>query len=142
MKVVLDANILISGYLTAGLCRRLIAEVMTETDLFLSQYILQETAGKMRDKFKVPESAIKLALAGYSDGKVITLVIPAEVPADACADPKDLPVLGTAVAAAADYLITGDRHLLELKKYRGSKIVSPRDFLKVTSSNGKRRAIQ
>jgi len=44
-------------------------------------------------------------------------------------DPKDNPVVATAVAGKADYLVTGDRtHLLPLGEYRGVRMVSPRAF--------------
>jgi predicted nucleic acid-binding protein len=37
-------------------------------------------------------------------------------------------VLGTAVAGQADYLVTGDKQLLELGNYQGIPILSPREF--------------
>ena len=44
-------------------------------------------------------------------------------------DPKDNPVVATAVAGKADYLVTGDRaHHLPLGEYRGVRMVSPRAF--------------
>jgi predicted nucleic acid-binding protein len=47
-------------------------------------------------------------------------------------DPKDDPIIATAVAAKADYLVTGDRaHLLPIGQYEGIRIVSPRKFLDV-----------
>jgi predicted nucleic acid-binding protein len=42
--------------------------------------------------------------------------------------PEDDLVLATAVSAEADYLVTGDRHLLSLGQYQGVRIVTPRDF--------------
>jgi predicted nucleic acid-binding protein len=47
-------------------------------------------------------------------------------------DPKDDPIVATAVAGGADYLVTGDRrHLLVLREYEGIQMISPRDFLKI-----------
>ncbi len=43
--------------------------------------------------------------------------------------PEDDLVLATAVSAAADYLVTGDKQLQRLGGYHGVAIVSPRDFL-------------
>ena len=56
------------------------------------------------------------------------MVRPAKVPAGACRDRTDLAVLGTALAAEADCLVTGDRDLLELKTFQGIPILSPRAF--------------
>ena len=48
------------------------------------------------------------------------------------ADPKDDMVVATAVAAKAEYLVTGDRkHLLSLGTYEGIQIVTPREFLEL-----------
>ena len=45
-------------------------------------------------------------------------------------DPKDNMVVATAVAAKADYLVTGDgRHLLSIEEYQGIPIISAHSFL-------------
>jgi uncharacterized protein len=44
-------------------------------------------------------------------------------------DPKDDVIVATAIRAQAEYLVTGDRHLLSLGSYRGIQIVTPRRFL-------------
>ncbi len=50
-------------------------------------------------------------------------------------DPKDNMVVATAVAAKADYLVTGDRaHLLPMKEYQGILIISARSFLDLLQS--------
>jgi predicted nucleic acid-binding protein len=47
-------------------------------------------------------------------------------------DPKDNPVVATAVAGKADYLVTADRaHLLPLGEYRGVRMANPRAFLEL-----------
>ena len=45
------------------------------------------------------------------------------------ADPTDNIFLECAVAGKADYIISGDKHLLDLKSYQGIPIVKARDFL-------------
>ncbi len=52
------------------------------------------------------------------------------VPIDVSADPDDHLILGIAVAARADVLVTGDKsHLLRLKTAEGVSILSARGFL-------------
>lgn len=46
-------------------------------------------------------------------------------------DPDDNLVLSTALETYADYIVTGDRHLLDLAEYQGIQIVSPVEFLKI-----------
>jgi len=60
-----------------------------------------------------------------------TLVFPSVIATGATTDPNDEMVLECVLAAAADYLVTGDkRHLLPLKAFRGIPIVNPADFLR------------
>ena len=44
-------------------------------------------------------------------------------------DPKDDIVLECALAGKSNYIISGDKHLLDLKDFRGIKILTPKDFL-------------
>jgi putative PIN family toxin of toxin-antitoxin system len=44
-------------------------------------------------------------------------------------DPNDNKILECAVAGKADFIVSGDKHLLKLKKYKGIKIVRTSDFL-------------
>lgn len=45
-----------------------------------------------------------------------------------CRDADDDNILACALAAKADYLVTGDADLLELKMHKGISIITPRDF--------------
>ena len=47
---------------------------------------------------------------------------------DICRDPKDLKVLGTAWADKVDVIVTGDKHLLELKEFKSAAILTVREF--------------
>ncbi len=44
-------------------------------------------------------------------------------------DPKDNHILAAAVETSCEYLVSGDRHLLDLHEFQGIKIVTPREFL-------------
>ena len=46
-------------------------------------------------------------------------------------DPADNKFIDCAAAADAKYIISGDRHLLNLKAFKGIQILSPTEFLKV-----------
>jgi putative PIN family toxin of toxin-antitoxin system len=49
-------------------------------------------------------------------------------------DPADNGVLEAAVSAQADYVVSGDRHLLELKTYEGVQIVTPARFVAILAA--------
>lgn len=44
-------------------------------------------------------------------------------------DPSDDQVIACAVAAQADYLVTGDDDMLVLAEHKGIRILTPRQFL-------------
>jgi hypothetical protein len=49
-------------------------------------------------------------------------------------DPSDNRVLEAAVAAQADYVVSGDHHLLQLKTYEGVQIVTPARFVAILAA--------
>jgi putative PIN family toxin of toxin-antitoxin system len=51
-------------------------------------------------------------------------------------DPDDNRVLEAAVAGGAQYIVTGDRDLLELASYESIEIVTPARFLAVLATSG------
>jgi putative PIN family toxin of toxin-antitoxin system len=58
-----------------------------------------------------------------------TLVEPTERLQVVLDDPDDDKLLDAAVAGHADFIISGDHHLLELRTYRGIRVVSPAVFV-------------
>lgn len=126
MNVVLDTNVLVAAFAARGLCEAVFEACLMNHEVFSSEYIFAELRRCLADKLKLPAGQ-RDEILGFLRAQ-ITLVSPATVPDDTCRDPDDLPVLGTAVTAAADYLITGDRELLELKKLQSISVVSPREF--------------
>lgn len=126
MRVVLDTNVLLAGLATHGLCEQLVMLAFRDDAVVLSEHILGEVARHYVGKFKASaEQASHVVAVLRSQAEMIE---PAAVPAEACDDADDLPVLGTAVAANADCLVTGDQGLLELNSYKGIPILSPRAF--------------
>lgn len=47
------------------------------------------------------------------------------------ADPKDNKIIECAVVGKADYVVSGDKHLLDIKEYDKIKIISPKEFLEI-----------
>lgn len=136
LRAVLDSSVLVSAFLTPeGQVVRLLREpARSRYRLCLSEAILAEVAETLLTKARLRRNA------AYTDRDVHDyirwLLTQAEVVGElpdlraVASDPKDNPILATAVAAEADYLVTGDRaHLLPLREYGDFRIVSPREFL-------------
>jgi len=129
VRVVLDSSVLIAAHVTrAGACAELYEEVLQHHDLVLSRHILDEVARKLRMKFLIGEPLIHKALAAMT--RAAELVNPSHVPGEACRDPGDLPVLGTAAAGRAELLVTVDNDLLDLGSFQATAIIRPGEFWK------------
>ena len=97
-------------------------------DLYTSVAILTETANKLREKFGQPEEDIKEVLKMIS--RSATVLKPA-VKLNVLEDGPDNRILECAIEAGADLVVTGDRHLLKLKKFHDIPIVRLVDFLRM-----------
>ncbi len=126
MKVVLDANVLIAAFAVRGLCEPLWDFCLEKQEIVASAPLLQEVSDKLATKIKLPHETVEEIISFLE--RHTSNVQPGDVPADACRDPDDLMVLGTAKAAGASYLVTGDRDLLTLDSYGEILIVTPRQF--------------
>lgn len=62
------------------------------------------------------------------------VLVPIEERRPITGDPEDDYVLATGRLAQVDYLVMGDKSLLELRQYEGIDIVSPRQFLEVLAA--------
>jgi uncharacterized protein len=127
VRIALDSSVLIAAHISrAGVCAELLEDVLLHHELVISDFILEELARKLREKFNFPERDIDLV--GSFLRRVSILVEPADLPLDLCRDPTDLPVLGTAVAGECALLISVDRDLLDMQAIQEIPIVRPGEY--------------
>jgi|WetSurMetagenome_2_1015567.scaffolds.fasta_scaffold275676_2 uncharacterized protein len=130
MKVVFDTNILIAAFLTDGLCSKLLLRAKRgEFKLYLCPFILREFQEKLRNKFKATPQEIHEAVSLVIEAAHIKEPSKSDaVERNLSNDPDDDEVIACAVAAGADYLVTGDLALREVREYRAVKFISPRSL--------------
>lgn len=128
LRVVFDANVYISAFIVPGSLAEEAYNVVLERrcELFVSVPILTETALKLRSKFGWEDDRITAALKHISH--VATVAKPS-IRIDLLADEPDNRILECAVAAQASFIVTGDKHLLTLKEYKGTGITKMGGFL-------------
>ena len=130
MKVVFDTNIFISAFILPGsqgeqaflLARRGVF------DLYSSIAILTETAKTLRAKFEQSDEDIKASLQIISRAAI--LVKPSRN-VTVLSDAPDNRILECALEAEADLIVTGDRHLLKMKRFQEIPIIRLADFLRL-----------
>lgn len=126
MRWVLDTNVVASALLWGGVPRLLLQAAREKrVELFTSTPLLAElTDILVRRKFEKKIAASMLSVDQLVDryAELAVLVRPTRVPRIA-PDPDDDVVIGTALAAGADGVVTGDRPLFAVVAYEGVRIV-------------------
>ena len=127
MKAVFDTNVLVAAFVTEGVCAKLLGRARRkQLNLVISPFILKEFEDVLLKKFTASKEQIRLAAKLISE--VAQIVPHASVASGICRDPDDDQILSCALSAEADYLVTGDNDLLELKEFRGIRILTPGAF--------------
>jgi hypothetical protein len=132
VRLVIDTNILISALLSGTSLPAHLIVLWREGrfDLLTSAEQLDELIRVTR--YPKIRRRLAPALAGRLINEIRDLsVLLTELPAvTASPDPHDNYLLAMAVSGSADFLVTGDkRHLLALRLFEGTKIITVRDFL-------------
>ena len=129
IKIVLDTNIFISGILFGGNPRTILNLIIEgKFKLFVSDDILNELKEVLnRKKFNFPTENIHHILNEIE--LISELITPSQHYEVVDRDPDDNIIIDCAVASGADFIITGDKDLLEIGSFKNSKIVHPSDFL-------------
>lgn len=134
MRLVLDTNVVIAGMLWHGPPRLLLdAAVENRIELATSAALIEELAQVLR----YPKLARRLSGQGLSARGIVAryalisdAYVPAAISRTVAKDPDDEQVLACALAAAADLIVSGDSHLLNLKAYQGIPVVTATEALK------------
>jgi uncharacterized protein len=131
VRVVLDTNVLLSALISPGSVPDLIYRAWEEDrfDLVTSEWQLGELRRatrypKLRRYVKPHEAGTMVR--GIRRGALVLERLPTVALAS---DPDDNPLLASALAGEADYLITGDVDLLSLERIGRARIVQARVFL-------------
>lgn len=137
MKVVLDCNVILSFLINPGQNIKKIKEGWEEDsfELLISDEILseiKELLHRLQTKgyFGQNESAamLRLILKKSTFVNVVTCV-------DVCIDKKDNRYLNCVKDGKANFLVTGDdHHLIPMKRYKYTRIISPSDFALILSA--------
>jgi len=132
VRIALDSSVLIAAHISrAGVCAELLEDLLLHHELVTSEFILQELRRKLMEKFNFPKRDAD-ELAAFLR-RVSVVVVPADLPSDACRDSTDLPVLGTALSGECALLISVDRDLLDLQGIDEISIIRPGDYWRRTT---------
>jgi putative PIN family toxin of toxin-antitoxin system len=144
MRLILDANILLSAFLSPlGAPAKLLDAWERKTftlvacDALIAE--LSDVAGRPFFRARLRASAAQLLAAGLRDFSFFCQNLPSGPIAP---DPKDSYLLALAEASQAEFLVTGDKQLLSLKQHQSTRIITPAamvELLQEAASGGERK---
>ena len=126
LRIVVDTTVFVSAFIWGGQPKKVIKKWLEgEVILLLSPFLLSEIILVLKrfdfsqgDLQKIRHILENNSLKFLPGGKIRV-----------CRDEKDNQVLDLCLAGQADFLVTGDKDLLTLKKFRRTQILSPKEFL-------------
>lgn len=130
-KVVIDTNVFVSGLTFKGKPREVLDLVWKgDIEACISPSILEELEETLKKDFDWDRDQIKDSIEKI---RANTILVHPKLKVTVIKEKDDdNRILECAIEGRVQYLISGDRkHLLPLKKYQGTKILSPAEFLKL-----------
>jgi putative PIN family toxin of toxin-antitoxin system len=128
IKAVVDTNVFISAIFWGGIPLEIVKlAFLQKISGVTSAEILEELEEKLLKKFGYPknqtEDYILLIRKEF-------LVVEPKQKVSVVEDQKDNKIIEAALEANADFIVTGDTHLLKIRQYKNIRIVTPKEFLK------------
>jgi len=132
VRVFLDTNVLASAFGTRGLCADVLHLILAEHELVTGEVVIEELRRALSKKFGMPADKVR-AYERFLRGYAVEPT-PRQLPNLTLPERNDLMVVGSAINAKADVLLTGDHEMLALeRKPEGLRIISPREFWNLAS---------
>lgn len=130
MRIAIDTNVLISATFWTGKPKQLLNKIRHGKITFLTSEILlnelKEVLVRKDKPFRLSEEEAERVVTAMRD---FAEIVYTHSQVTVCQDEKDNRVLECAIDGMADYIISGDLHLLELKSFKRVKIMTVTDFL-------------
>jgi putative PIN family toxin of toxin-antitoxin system len=127
--VVVDTNVLVSALLRGGKPRKLLVRLLEDHSVVVSPQMLAELVDVLsRTKFRLMRRSQidRFVSVLVEESVILTVKFHVEVIRQ---DPDDDIVLATAYDGNAQYIVTGDKHLLALAQFEGIRIVTVNEML-------------
>jgi uncharacterized protein len=132
IRVVLDTNVLISGLLFKGKLARIVGLWQKGK---IVPIISKETFEELRTVLEYPKFSLsRVEIKSLIEHEILLyfeVVNVSKHVKGACRDPGDDKFISCAISANADGIVTGDKDLSDMKKYRAVRIIHASDFIKM-----------
>jgi len=129
VKLLIDTNVIISGITARGHSFEVIKDSTYRHEIYYTEHLLEEIQRILSTKFSLSNDVINFSIfiikKNFIKGKTADKI------ENVCRDPDDNQILADALVNEIEVIITGDGDLLDLKSYKGIKIIRPREYWKL-----------
>ena len=132
MKVVADSMIWYSYFVgpTSFRCQLLEVALRQGVRFFVSEYLIEEVVKATTLRLKEGRRyGMRIRYRFRRQAQLVTL--PQKIPRHVPGDLKDDAIIQTALTAKADYLVTEDQEVLELKRIGSVQIITAAEFARI-----------
>ncbi|MBI2151296.1 putative toxin-antitoxin system toxin component, PIN family [Candidatus Woesearchaeota archaeon] len=131
IRAVLDTNVFVSGIHWTGASKKVLRAWMEGKFLLVSSLPIIDEIIRVLMAFKVPLEPEDISWWESLILEKSSLVFPVEHLTVVKNDPDDDKFIEAAVEGNARYIVSQDKHLLNIKEYSGIKILHPDEFLEL-----------
>lgn len=127
MRIVIDTNVVISAVFFGGIPRRIIEAVMEGRFCVCGTVsIIEEYEEVIREMIERKQGTLRrdMLTPFIKRIEIVNVITPVGI----CRDPDDDKFISCAIDARAKYIVSGDKDLLVLEKYRDIEIITAHDF--------------
>ena len=133
-RIVVDTNVWVLGIVFGGKPKQILRNIIDgQIQVVSSKALLAELAEVLSKKVKYTSEKVEQIAEQLEE--LVEIVQPRET-IEACRDPGDNRVLEAAIEGKCRYVISGDKDLLALKKYKSVRILTPVEFVTYMDSQG------
>jgi putative PIN family toxin of toxin-antitoxin system len=136
VKVVFDTNVWLSIFMKKALASDFSNIIGKKATVYVTKEIMTEISKVLM----YPRIADILQESGTHPREILrtiatnsVMIEPKEEVHVVVEDPEDNKILECASAAGANIIVSGDKHLLRIGKFRKTKVLTPREFLELFS---------
>jgi putative PIN family toxin of toxin-antitoxin system len=127
LRIFLDTNVLISAFISRGLCADLLRIIIAEHHLIVGDLVLSEMKIVLLEKFSMPEKQIQNIISFLESFE--KCVYTGEKPSISLRDKDDEKILAIALKSNVDVFVTGDKDILDARKEIPISVLDPKEFL-------------
>lgn len=137
-RAFLDTNVWISAYVFTGNEKEIVRKAINgEFSPIISDQVIGEFIRIIRDKFGFPKRSVFDAVSEMIQISEISEIAEIHDTKDiGLRDKDDTAIVNAALVSKCEFLVTGDKSIIELKRIGDTKIIKPGEFLAILKRNG------